>query len=190
MAPRQRDFDNQPSLGVAVGRNRQGNQNPEVSITQVVTEGSFDTFMWQTLERKGRFIDQIMTGASIGRETGDVGDSTMSYAEVKAISSGNPLLLTLAEAEQEVQRLTRLEPYRQSAEVSRLALIDDVLANGETWFLRESSGSCSRRASAAWSVSRTRCPYGRRHLHRPRHRTCTREGASTQWLPRPNRRSK
>lgn len=83
-----------------------------------------------------------------------------------------------------------LEPYRQSAEVSRLALIDDVLANGETWFLRESSGSCSRRASAAWSVSRTRCPYGRRHLHRPRHRTCTREGASTQWLPRPNRRSK
>lgn len=88
---------------------RQGNQNPEVTITQVVTEGSFDTFMWQTLERKGRFIDQIMTGASIGRETGDVGDSTMSYAEVKAISSGNPLLLTLAEAEQEVQRLTRLE---------------------------------------------------------------------------------
>lgn len=88
---------------------RQGNQNAEVAITQVVTEGSFDTFMWQTLERKGRFIDQIMTGKSVGRETGDVGDSTMSYAEVKAISSGNPLLLTLAEAEQELQRLTRLE---------------------------------------------------------------------------------
>lgn len=116
---------------------RQGNQNPQVSITQVVTEGSFDTFMWQTLERKSRFIAQIMSGSTVGRETEDVGEQALSYAEVKAISSGNPVLLELAQAEQELQRLTRLERshatsqrslHAQIAQASqRISYIDDTI---------------------------------------------------------------
>lgn len=87
---------------------RQGNQNPEVAISQVVTKGSFDTFMWQTLERKSKFIDQIMRGKLDVREIEDVGENTMSFAEVKAISSGNPLILEKSKADQELSRLERL----------------------------------------------------------------------------------
>ncbi|WP_286166924.1 helicase-related protein [Arthrobacter sp. AQ5-05] len=87
---------------------RQGNQNPEVDISQVVTKGSFDTFMWQTLERKSRFIDQIMRGKLDVREIEDVGENTLSFAEVKAISSGNPLILEKSKADQELSRLERL----------------------------------------------------------------------------------
>ncbi|MUK02969.1 helicase [Vibrio cholerae] len=87
---------------------RRGNQNPEVAISQVVTKGSFDTFMWQTLERKSKFIDQIMRGKLDVREIEDVGDNTLSFAEVKAISSGNPLILEKSKADQELSRLTRL----------------------------------------------------------------------------------
>lgn len=88
---------------------RQGNQNPEVNITQVVTKESFDTFMWQTLERKSKFIDQVMRGRLDVREIEDIGDNTLSYAEVKAISSGNPLLLEKAKADQELAKLERLQ---------------------------------------------------------------------------------
>ncbi|MCC5781730.1 hypothetical protein CRM73_01970 [Kocuria sp. CCUG 69068] len=87
---------------------RQGNQNLEVAISQVVTKGSFDTFMWQTLERKSKFIDQIMRGRLDVREIEDVGDNTLSFAEVKAISSGNPLILEKSKADQELARLERL----------------------------------------------------------------------------------
>ncbi len=87
---------------------RQGNQNREVAISQVVTKGSFDTFMWQTLERKSKFIDQIMRGRLDVREIEDVGDNTLSFAEVKAISSGNPLILEKSKADQELARLERL----------------------------------------------------------------------------------
>lgn len=88
---------------------RQGNQNPEVTITQVVTKESFDTFMWQTLERKSKFIDQVMRGRLDVREIEDLGDNTLSFAEVKAISSGNPLLLDKAKADQELAKLERLQ---------------------------------------------------------------------------------
>ncbi|MHA7146494.1 helicase-related protein [Arthrobacter sp. TmT3-37] len=100
---------------------RQGNQNPEVAISQVVTKGSFDTFMWQTLERKSKFIDQIMRGRLDVREIEDVGDNTLSFAEVKAISSGNPLILEKSKADQELTRLQRLERgwHRNQAALSR-----------------------------------------------------------------------
>ena len=88
---------------------RQGNQNPEVRISQIVTVGSFDTYMWQTLERKARFIGQVMAGTVTDRETGDIGADELQYAEVKALSSGNPMLLELAQAEQDLNRYRRLE---------------------------------------------------------------------------------
>src|SRR4051794_2452872 len=87
---------------------RQGNDNPEVSIYRYVTEGSFDAFMWQALETKARFITQVMTGDCGTRRAEDIGGQELSYAEVKAIASGNPAVLTLAEADAELQRLSVL----------------------------------------------------------------------------------
>ena len=88
---------------------RQGNENEEVSIYRYVTEGSFDAFMWQALETKARFISQVMTGESAVRRAEDIGGQELSYAEVKAIASGNPAVLTLAEADAELQRLSILK---------------------------------------------------------------------------------
>ena len=87
---------------------RQGNDNEEVSIFRYVTEGSFDAYMWQALETKARFISQVMTGDCATRRAEDVGSQELSYAEVKAIASGNPAVLTLAEADAELQRLSVL----------------------------------------------------------------------------------
>ena len=88
---------------------RQGNENAEVSIHRYVTEGSFDAFMWQALETKARFISQVMTGENAARRAEDIHGQELSYAEVKAIASGNPAVLTLAEADAELQRLTVLK---------------------------------------------------------------------------------
>jgi N12 class adenine-specific DNA methylase/SAM-dependent methyltransferase len=87
---------------------RQGNTNAEVSIYRYVTSGSFDAYMWQALETKARFISQIMSGEAAVRRADDVAGSELSYAEVKAIASGNPAVLTLAEADAELQRLAIL----------------------------------------------------------------------------------
>ena len=88
---------------------RQGNENKEVSIHRYVTEGSFDAYMWQALETKARFISQVMTGQNAARRAEDIGGQELSYAEVKAIASGNPAVLTLAEADAELQRLSVLK---------------------------------------------------------------------------------
>jgi N12 class adenine-specific DNA methylase len=90
---------------------RQGNENEVVSIFRYVTEGSFDAYMWQALETKARFIGQVMTGESGVRRAEDVGGQELSYAEVKAIASGNPAVLTLAEADADLQRLMTLRKH-------------------------------------------------------------------------------
>lgn len=86
---------------------RQGNLNPEVMIFRYVVEASFDAYMWQTLERKARFIAQVMRGRLDTREIEDVGDNTLSFAEVKALATGNPLLMEHAQATTELARLQR-----------------------------------------------------------------------------------
>ena len=88
---------------------RQGNENERITIHRYVTEGSFDAYMWQALETKAKFIGQVMTGDSAVRKAEDVGSQELSYAEVKAIASGNPAVLTLAEAEAELHRLAILK---------------------------------------------------------------------------------
>ena len=88
---------------------RQGNENEEVAIYRYVTTGSFDSYMWQALETKARFISQVITGDNALRRADDIGSQELSYAEVKAIASGNPAVLTLAEADAELQRLTLLK---------------------------------------------------------------------------------
>lgn len=88
---------------------RQGNQNPEVQIHRYVVEGSFDAYMWQAVERKAKFIGQVMKGDLDSREIDDVGDAALSFNEVKAIASGDPRILDLAKAQQQLVGLERLE---------------------------------------------------------------------------------
>lgn len=89
---------------------RQGNQNPEVMLTQVVTGRSFDAYMWQTLEYKSKFIAQVLSGKLTGiHEIDEIGADTLSYAEVKALASGNPLLLDRAKAAQDLAKYQRLK---------------------------------------------------------------------------------
>jgi TolA-binding protein len=85
-----------------------------VKIFRYVTEGSFDAYMWQTLETKCRFIAQVMTGDATVRRAEDVDSAALTYAEVKAIASGNPLVIEKARIDAEVMRLTRLK--KQHAE--------------------------------------------------------------------------
>jgi len=88
---------------------RQGNQNDEVQILRYVTTGSFDTYMWQTLERKAAFIAQVTRGDLPDRDVDDIGDQALSYAEIKALSSGDPRIMEKAGVDADVARLSRLE---------------------------------------------------------------------------------
>ena len=87
---------------------RQGNQNAVVQIYRYVTEGSFDAYMWQTLETKAKFIHQVMAGDMHIRHIEDIDSRALTYAEVKAIASGNPLVMEKATVDAEITRLTRL----------------------------------------------------------------------------------
>ncbi len=92
-----------------IGRSiRQGNQNPEVGIYRYITENSFDAYSWQTLERKAKFIAQITRGSLDVRDIEDVGDTALSFGEVKALASGDPLVLDKAKVDNELARLERL----------------------------------------------------------------------------------
>lgn len=97
---------------------RQGNTNEFVSVYRYVTEGSFDAYMWQTLETKARFIAQVMTGDATMRKAEDVDATALSYAEVKAIASGNPMVIEKAQIDAEVIRLNRLKRQHQDSQHS------------------------------------------------------------------------
>ena len=96
---------------------RQGNLNRQlgrdIEIIRYVTAQSFDGYMWQTLERKARFIHQVMHGRLDTREITDIGDTALSFSEVKAIATGNPLLIDKAEADTALARLQRAERAHQ-----------------------------------------------------------------------------
>jgi len=94
---------------------RQGNKNPEVKIFRYVTEGSFDAYMWGVLETKAKFIGQIMTKESHVRRIEDLDSPALTYAEVKAIASGNPLVMEKAQVDAEVMRLNRLRSQHSEA---------------------------------------------------------------------------
>ena len=105
---------------------RQGNGNDEVAIYRYVTEGSFDAYMWQALETKARFISQVMTGENTARRAEDIGGQELSYAEVKAIASGNPAVLTLAEADAELQRLNILKKNHEDEQYLAYRALRDL----------------------------------------------------------------
>jgi hypothetical protein len=89
---------------------RQGNKNASVQIYRYVTEGSFDAYMWQTLETKAKFISQVMSGDMTIRRLEDMDSAALTYAEVKAIASGNPLVIEKAQVDAELIRLTGCAP--------------------------------------------------------------------------------
>jgi hypothetical protein len=96
-----------------------------VQIFRYVTEGSFDAYMWQTLETKAKFIAQVMSGDMTIRRLEDLDSAALTYAEVKAIASGNPLVIEKAQVDAELIRLTRLrsahaeEQYRIRSNLRR-----------------------------------------------------------------------
>ena len=109
---------------------RQGNLNPEVRVCRYVTEESFDAYMWQTLETKAKFIAQVMTGESDLRRIEDIDGAALTYAEVKAIASGNPLVIEKARIDSEVARLSRLHCQHQETQFklrSRIRHLTDEL---------------------------------------------------------------
>lgn len=87
---------------------RQGNENKEIQIYRYVTEGSFDAYMWQTLETKQRFIEQVMNGKTSVREAEDLESNALSFAEIKAIASGNPAVLEKVKIDTEIRKLDML----------------------------------------------------------------------------------
>ncbi len=84
---------------------RQGNENSKVDIFRYVTENTFDSYMWQTIESKQKFISQIMTSKSPVRSCEDVDETALSYAEIKALATGNPHIKEKMDLEIEVSRL-------------------------------------------------------------------------------------
>ncbi len=105
---------------------RQGNLNESVQVYRYVTESSFDTYLWQTVERKAKFINQLMRGRLDVREIEDIGDSALSYAEVKALASGDPRIMELAKAETDATKLERLERAWAAAQRSLAATIREA----------------------------------------------------------------
>ena len=97
---------------------RQGNENSEVDIYSYVTEGTFDAYLYQLVERKQKFIAQIMTSKSPVRSAEDVDEQALSYAEIKALASGNPLIKEKMDLDIEVTKLKLLKSSHLSQRYS------------------------------------------------------------------------
>ena len=102
---------------------RQGNQNETVRIFRYLTEETFDAYMWQILENKQRFIGQVMTGKSPARSCEDTDETSLKFAEVKALASGNPLIMEKTELDTTVAKLKLLK----SSHTSQHYRLEDAL---------------------------------------------------------------
>mgnify|MGYP000831418801 FL=1 len=87
---------------------RQGNENDVIAEYRYVTKQTFDAYNWGIIENKQRFISQVMTSRITGRKCDDIDEATLSYAEIKAVATGNPLIREKMEVDNEVQRLKAL----------------------------------------------------------------------------------
>ena len=105
---------------------RQGNTNEKVHIYRYVTEGTFDSYNWQTVENKQKFISQVVTGKSPARTCDDIDDAALSYAEVKALAAGDPEIKERMELDVDVQKLSVL---RTAYHNDQYKLEDDVNVN-------------------------------------------------------------
>lgn len=105
---------------------RQGNENPEVDIYSYVTEGTFDAYLYQLVESKQKFISQIMTSKSPVRSAEDVDEQALSYAEIKALASGNPMIKEKMDLDIEVSKLKLLK----SNHLSQKYALEDAISKG------------------------------------------------------------
>lgn len=105
---------------------RQGNENKRVQIFRYATEGSFDAYSWQLIENKQRYISQIMTSKTPARSCEDLDEATLSYAEVKALCAGNPLIKEKMDLDNEVARLSTL----RSAHNAQIYELQDLVSIG------------------------------------------------------------
>lgn len=103
---------------------RQGNRNPEVQIYRYVTEGTFDSYLYQMVENKQRFISQVFTSKSPARVMQEIDDAVLSYNEIKALATGNPMIIEHANLETEVSKLKMLNASHLS---QRYELEDKIL---------------------------------------------------------------
>lgn len=105
---------------------RQGNENEKVNICRYVTENTFDAYLWQTIENKQKFISQIMTSKTPVRVAEDVDESSLNYAEIKALATGDPKIKEKMDLDNEVTKLKMLEANYKS---NRYRLEDKVAKN-------------------------------------------------------------
>ena len=105
---------------------RQGNMFPQVKIFRYITKGTFDAYSWQLLENKQKFISQIMTSKSPVRSADDIDEAALSYAEIKALATGNPYIKEKMDLDIQVAKLRLLKSNFDS---QRYRLEDDILVN-------------------------------------------------------------
>lgn len=119
---------------------RRGNENESVQIYRYISEGSFDSYSWQILETKQKFISQFLSGSSYQRSITDLEDNVLTYAEVKALALSEPLMKQLAETENEVKAL-RIVVAKEKAGIKDM--------KSEIEKLEEQYKALSRRSSAS-----------------------------------------
>lgn len=103
---------------------RQGNENDEIAVYRYVTKSTFDAYNWSIVENKQRFISQVMTSKAISRTCEDIDEATLSYAEIKAVATGNPLIKEKMEIDNDIQRLKLL---KSSYDNQRYTLQDNYM---------------------------------------------------------------
>ena len=103
---------------------RHGNTCEEVFIYRYITEGSFDSYSWQLLENKQRFISSFLSGTSGARDQDDIADTVLTYAEVKALAIGNPLIKKRVETANRLERARMSGRQRQKQLIDLRALVD------------------------------------------------------------------
>lgn len=162
---------------------RQGNQNPEVEIYRYTTQKSFDGYMWQTLARKSRFIDQIMSGQATDREADDIAtDTTFSFQAIQSVTTDNPYIQEKHEVESEIARYERLARAHRDTQRSlnrtgdeltrsitytrdvRIPALEDAIARtrdtrGDNFQITIGDRTISKRADAAGELAQRAIRY-------------------------------
>lgn len=130
---------------------RQGNQNKEVSCYYYVTKGSYDARLWNKLDTKQHFVEQVMNGTDVGRDVEDTGEITLSAAEAMAVASGSPLIMEQVKLENEIKKLESLRRAHSQAAaeaVTGLAKNQAEAKQLEGWI--EKAGQDLKRRTNAW----------------------------------------
>ena len=135
-----------------VGRiERQGNAWPEVYVCNYVTEGSFDGFLWQTLETKARFIGQMRSGDVTIRALDDISEVVLSAAEIKAIASGNPKVIRKVQLDAELIKLASLRSSHRDTQARMRSKLQDIAWSRERMAQRRALLVAAQAAAAPYA---------------------------------------